>query len=307
MKHLRHASAPCVAALLGLLLMTTALAHDDHDHAEGPWSASLADVRRVAAMIPGARPLRINVAKVAESRRTKNFSVKGVAAEPSVQARTAYQVVYADGTLMIDAGMDLATHRFFGRGVDEPYYPGVAALVDAALLRAKLIVLTHEHGDHAAGVITSAQLAALAPKTILTRSQLRTLTTAPQIPSLRLTAEAARRFTVIDYERYFPLAPGIVLIKAPGHTHGSQMIYLALQSGAEYLFVGDVAWHMDGIRMLRDKDAPWVGEPEALMLAELRWLREVHQDQPDVRIVVSHDEDQRLDYLRRGVLGGALE
>jgi hypothetical protein len=74
-----------------------------------PWSADIDQVRQAAAMIPGPRPLRVNVIKFAESRRPKNFAVKGLPAEPSVQARTAYQIVYADGTVMVDTGMDPAT------------------------------------------------------------------------------------------------------------------------------------------------------------------------------------------------------
>src|SRR6266480_324290 len=66
------------------------------------WSASLPDIRATAALIPGRRPLRVNVVKFAESRRTKNFSIKGAPATPSVQARTAFQVVYPDSMLMID-------------------------------------------------------------------------------------------------------------------------------------------------------------------------------------------------------------
>src|ERR1700761_2958346 len=68
--------------------------------------ATIDELRQTAKLIPGRRPLRINVVKFAESLRTKNFSVKGAPAEPSVQARTAFQVVYADGTGMIDSGMD---------------------------------------------------------------------------------------------------------------------------------------------------------------------------------------------------------
>ena len=54
------------------------------------WTAKLDDVRTFAAMIPGARPLRINILKFAESHRTTNFSVKSAAADPSVQARTVF-------------------------------------------------------------------------------------------------------------------------------------------------------------------------------------------------------------------------
>ena len=111
-------------------------------------------------MIPGPKPLRINVIKVAESRRTKNFAVKGLPAEPSVQARTAYQIVYPDGTIMVDTGMDLATHKFFGRGVEEPYFPEAQARVEQALQKAKAIIVTHEHGDHVGGLIRSEVLGA---------------------------------------------------------------------------------------------------------------------------------------------------
>jgi len=61
----------------------------------------------------------------------------------------------------------------------------------------------------------------------------------------------------------------MALIKAPGHTPGSQMVYVALQSGKEVLLSGDVAWHMDGVRMNTGKDAPWIKEPPELMAAEL--------------------------------------
>src|SRR5687768_7223628 len=81
--------------------------------AQASWSANLQDLRRAAGLIPGRRPLRVNFVKFAESRRTKNFSVKGAPAIPSVQARTAFQVVYGDGSVMVDAGMNLAVHKFF--------------------------------------------------------------------------------------------------------------------------------------------------------------------------------------------------
>ena len=232
------------------------------------WHADLAQIRQLAGIIPGARPIRVNVIKSAESRRTKNFAVKGMPAEPSVQARTAYQIVYPDGTVMVDTGMDIATHQFFGRGTPEPYFPEQAARVAQALQSAKAIIVTHEHGDHIAGLIRSPLFAELAPKTVLTRAQLQTLMTAPQIPELRPSPDMAARLHVIDYDDTMAFAPGIALIKAPGHTPGSQMVYVVLQSGRELLLAGDVAWHMDGVRMNLGKDAPWIKEPPELIAAE---------------------------------------
>ena len=272
-----------------------------------PWAADLNAIRQAARSTPGALPLRVNVVKFAESRRTKNFAVKGAPAEPSIQARTAYQVVYPDGTVMIDAGMDQQVHRFFGRGVEEPYFPAEAQMVERALASAKAIVMTHEHGDHIAGVIRSRAFATLAPKTTVTRAQRQTLTTTPQMPEIKLTAEQGQRLNVIDYETVRPFAPGMALIKSSGHTPGSQMIYVVLQSGKEYVFAGDVAWHMDGVRQVRGKDAPWVTEDEPNMTAELTWLNGLTRTEPNVTVVISHDEEQRLQYIRDRVLGDGFE
>ena len=61
-----------------------------------------------------------------------------------------FPVVYADGTVMIDSGMDEQVHKFFGRGAIEPYDAAAAKQIEGALRRARLIVVTLEHGDHAA-------------------------------------------------------------------------------------------------------------------------------------------------------------
>ena len=271
------------------------------------WRASLPDIRATATLIPGRRPLRLNILKFAESRRTKNFSIKGAPADPSVQARTAFQVIYADGHVMVDAGMDRQVHRFFGRGVEEPYDAEAAGQVENALTTARLIVVTHEHGDHVAGVIHTSRARELAAKTILTRSQVQALLTTPQMPEIKLTEEMAARYLVVDYDRYFPLAAGIVLIKAPGHTPGSQMVYIALESGREYLLIGDAAWHMDGVRLMKGKDAPWITEEQNGVMSQLKWLNELSHSEPGLVIVASHDDEQHAELIRKGILGGRFE
>ena len=292
-----------LSALIALFLAAPALAQPN----ASPWSADINDIRHVAAMIPGAKPTRINVVKFAESRRSKKFSIKGAADEPSIQARTAFQLVYPDGTVMIDSGMDLQVRKFFGRGVEEPYFQDKADQVAKAVRAAKVIVMTHEHGDHVAGVIRTPFFAELAPKSVLTKTQVQTLMTEPQMPEIKLSADQAKRFIVVDYETYYPFAPGMALIKAPGHTPGSQMIYVALQSGREYFFAGDAAWHMDGVRTVAGKDAPWITEDTDKVNAELKWLNQLSQTEKNLTIVVSHDEEQRLAYIRQGLLGDGFQ
>jgi glyoxylase-like metal-dependent hydrolase (beta-lactamase superfamily II) len=294
-------------AALAVAFIVAALAVSVPAGAAEPWSADIAAIRATAASMQGAKPLRINVVKFAESRRTKNFAVKGAPKEPSIQARTAFQVVYPDGTVMIDSGMDEQVHKFFGRGVVEPYFPDVEKRVEQALRGARAIVMTHEHGDHIAGVLRTPFFAELAPKTTLTKTQIATLETEPQMPEIKITPDQAAKFKAIDYDKYYAFAPGMVLIKAPGHTPGSQMIFVTLQSGREYLFAGDVAWHMDGVRQVLGKDAPWITEPADLMASELKWLHDLTQSEKNIVVVISHDEDQRLDYIKQGLLGDGLQ
>ena len=271
------------------------------------WSADLADIRRVAMLIPGRKPLRINVLKFAESHRTKNFSVKGEPATPSIQARTVFQVVYADGNVMVDAGMDLAMHKQIGRGAEEPYFAEQAQQVDKALRGARAIIFTHEHGDHVTGVIRTPYLAELAPKTILTRAQVHTLETTPQFPDLRITEEQAQRYHIIDYDQYMAFAPGWVLIKAPGHTPGSQMMFISLDSGREYLLIGDAAWHMDSVRKITGKDAPWIVEDTNAVNEQLRWLNGLLNSEKNLIIIASHDDDEQKELVAKKLLGGRLE
>ena len=297
--------------LLFALFASSALASFTQSAQKQPtdslWSVRLDEIRQVAAMIPGRRALRINVLKFAESRRSKKFSVQGAPDEPSVQARTVFQVVFADGTVMIDSGMDEQVHRFFGRGVIEPYYPDAARQVGRALRSARAIIITHEHGDHVAGVIRTPFVAELAPKTLLTRAQIQALESDPQMPEIKITPDMASRYNVVEYEKFLPFGPGVTLIKAPGHTPGSQMVYVALESGREYLFIGDTAWHMDGVRLIKGKDAPWIQEDQAALLAQLTWLNELYRAETNFFIIASHDDEERQELISKGVLGGGLE
>jgi glyoxylase-like metal-dependent hydrolase (beta-lactamase superfamily II) len=300
-------SIACLAALLSITILPMSAAQQAAADARPAWSADLTDIRRVAALMPGRKPLRINVLKFAESHRTKNFVVKGEAADPGTQARTVFQVVYADGSVMVDAGMDLPMHKQIGRGADEPYFAEQAQQVDMALRSARSIVFTHEHGDHVTGVIRTPYLNELAPKTILTRQQVRTLETTPQFPDLKLTEAQAQRYRIIDYDKYMAFAPGWALIKAAGHTPGSQMMFITLDSGREYLLIGDAAWHMDNVRKATGKDAPWIVEDIAAVNDQLKWLNGLAASEKNLVIIASHDDDEHKELVSKKLLGGRLE
>jgi hypothetical protein len=64
---------------------------------------------------------------------------------------------------------------------------------------------------------------------------------------------------------------------------------------------------MDGVRLNRGKDAPWIKEPPELMAAELDWLNGLSQTEKNLSIVISHDDEQRRAYIEQGVLGDGFE
>ena len=106
------------------------------------------------------------------------------------------------------------------------------------------------------------------------------------------------------------IAPGVVLLAAPGHTPGSQIVYVERADGRTALFLGDVAWHSDQIRELRYRPRHVtlvLGENRAQVLGEFRALHELGLARPDVVQVVSHDPDQRAALLADGLLVDGLE
>jgi len=269
------------------------------------FDADLSAIRALAHVVPGALPLRLNAVKVAASIRPRKFVIEGGDDTPVTMPRTVYQLVYADGAIMIDAAMDKATHDSFGEG--EPYYADAFEQVQRALDAARLIVLTHYHADHVAGVVTARDFDALARKTIATPDTLSFMMNQPHRPHLKITEEQAARFIALDYRRYYPLAPGLMLIKAPGHSPDMQMVYIRLQSGQEYLHSIDAAWNMENIRTLKGKAAPWVKEDVPAVLSQLRWLNGLMTHEPQLNILVTHDGECLDRLIAEGAIGAELE
>lgn len=189
-----------------------------------------------------------------------------------------FQLRFAHGWIMVDAAMDRATAAAAGdtsRFFDDRFSRAVDALRGA-----NLIVVTHEHYDHVGLVGHSGIADELAPKTMLTRAQMKSLLHHPEMTLIPFDSTRAARYIVFDYDRMLPIAPGVVLIKAPGHTPGSQVIYVKLASGREVILSGDVALNHLGIETQRQKpDSTRRHTAERAAIAgELAWLHQASVD-----------------------------
>jgi len=273
---------------------------------EKPFDVDLAAVRALAAVPPGALPLAVNGVRVAASIRPKKFVIAGGDDTPVTMPRTAFQVVYPDCTVMLDAGLDKATHDSFSPDKPEPYFMDEFVKLERALNAARLIVFTHHHADHVAGVVTASNFAALARKTIITMDTADCLMNTPHRPHLKLAQIAIDRFIVLDYPKYYPVAPGIVLIRAPGHSVDSQMVYMRLQSGREILHSVDSAWSLANVLQLRGKAAPWVKEDVPAVNGQLRWLKRVHDSEQNVTVLITHDDELFTRVTTGGIVGAEL-
>jgi len=259
----------------------------------------LSDLRRAAAVIPGEAPTAIHVVAFNPFR----FPIAQMVEQGSGVADAStpvFQISFPRGWIAVDAAMDRALVADAKAFSDEQY-----ASIQAMLRDARLVVVTHEHDDHAAGVIRSPFLAAVQQHTLLTRAQAHSLMTAPNEPRIRIDSATASRYLVLDYDPILPIGPGVVLIKAPGHTPGSQMVYVRLASGGEVVLAGDVAWHSSGIEKQLQKPDSFarslgVIEDRAPIAAELRWLKEIMAS--GVTVVVAHDLAVIDALIGRGVL-----
>jgi glyoxylase-like metal-dependent hydrolase (beta-lactamase superfamily II) len=128
----------------------------------------------------------------------------------------------------------------------------------------------------------------------------------PHRPHLKLTQQAIGRFIVLDYAQHYPVAPGIVLVRSPGHSVDSQMVYIRLQSGREILHSVDSAWVMDNIREVKGKAAPWVKEDVPSVMGQLRWLKNVAETEKGITILVTHDDELFERLTRSGAVGAEL-
>lgn len=292
-----------------LVIIGVALSHQLLGREEVPATSDFvldrAALAVLAKSLPGALPLRVNHEVVALASLPRGAVFAGEPMDPHRMVHGVYQVVYADGFLLIDSAFGEAYFEENMAGEGNRYDAVAFGHVLRAMASARSIIPTHEHSDHIGGLGQTDDPVGLASRVVMNRAQVENPETVELLPGALLDAVVP-----IPGDAPRAIAPGVVVVPAAGHTPGSQIVYVLLEDGRELFFIGDVAWHLDALRNLHYRPrlvTDWfLDEDRAAVLAQFRTLNGL-LDQPGVQVVVSHDAEQRRELVRSGALGDGIE
>lgn len=269
------------------------------ESADGQLPLDLVAIRALASSVPGDKPTEVRVDRVADFVFPSGVMVAGDGWSMVDCSVYAYQLVYADRRVLVDVGPD---EKSGDSPFMHPHGADAFARVRRAMDDASRIVVTHEHFDHLGGLTTAPNVSALLAKTTLNPEQFTNHKGQDPAP---FPATVGEGYQPLAYDGMTAVAPGVVLIRSPGHTPGSQLVYVQRADGVEFLLLGDVAWSERNVETVRERPRLVtfvLGEDRAAVLRELSALHELKAKSPEVHQVPGHDRGPVEALVKQGLL-----
>lgn len=267
MTHRLNLVLAILALLVGLPYYVLLLENPPRD--TPPHPLALAELRRLAAAMPGPRPTAIQGTVVAWDRTPTTLLAAGAGLKRRLYTVMSYRLaVPGDAPIVIDTG---TTGAAAGRNWIETFLETRQRQVDADLAEARLIVPTAAGPENLGGLARLAQRPGGGPlmaKTVMNPG----------------SAGAAPPRAV---------SPGVVVIPAGAPTADVQMVYVGLANGREYLFAGPVAPYAVNATQLRTRSRLldwWAGREDRA--GAMRWLvtmRKWQREAPGLFVVPGYD------------------
>ena len=248
-------------------------------------------LRTLSEADPADLPHSIEVVSVG-SRQLPSFAVEAGLFDGNITMnRTSFRLRSDWGDTLIDVGMDDTIWAQFSP--DDQFNATGFAQVRRAMGNARRIIVTHEHPDHMGFLVRYDDLSGILGTLRMTLEQIAGTAKYSKdgdVPDL------LRQLAPVSSSEPSVVAPGVVMLPAPGHTPGSVVIFVRMQDEREVLFLGDTVWNMSNIRnergrprLMQDVLMP---EPEerAPVYEQIASLIELIDNEPGILMIPSHDD-----------------
>ncbi len=183
---------------------------------------------------------------------------------------------------------------------DKPVQPARSQLDAAGYAPVQQVIVSHSHWDHAGGALDFPEARIMASSdempTIAQPHAGAGGTWPSQVadPAVHWQPIALQAVAYKGYVQSLDLYHdgSVVLVAMPGHTAGSLGMFVTVDSGTCYFFIGDVAWKAAAVQMGAPKF--WaasliVDRDRAQTLASVEKVRDVLHSNPGVVVVPAHD------------------
>ncbi len=260
-----------------------------------PGVFDLADWQSKASAPADQLPTSIRILEVGRDTAPPFAAQAGRFGAPVAMSYNAVAINYPDRQIIIGGAVDRPTAEGMALSETEWRFSDAAYTeLTTAMTEAEQVLMTHEHLDHVMAISRHPDAEALAPNLVLN---------APQIEALPLFAdgELAPALTSLQSGlsgRVETIAPGVVIVPAAGHTPGSQMVFITLQSGEEILLIGDIVWNMGAIEALKTRPVLTQYmvfrpnyEDRSAIKQQVRALHDMMADNPELIVLPAHDRE----------------